>query len=371
MKKTISLIAMSFSMLFVSVANAKTPPEVLKPYKAYNVAHKANNHVEARKLAYEAWQKAEELMGDSPTTAALALNFAMNRDNESKKIVKEKDKAFKRALELTALESSPGLSYLERSVTYMGFRQVNFSKNSAYNVSKKIVEYAEANDLTKNTFYAEALTLQAGYHASRANHKSAEKVAEKALEAFSTSEDNYVTAQPILANLYKGYSLEGQQKPVEAALSYQKVMEAMDGINPDEHPLAAKALGRWSHMRAVLNSEGLLEEAEEKGLCECWPYDKPRNENVKPIKRVPPTMPRNAYVSGFTIVEFDLSDEGRPINTEVLVSWPEDIYKKASLDSLKRWEYTPRTEDETDSDRENIISTIRFQLTDKAGNIIY
>jgi len=72
MKKTISLVAMSFSMLFVSVANAKTPPEVLKPYKAYNVAHKANNHVEARKLAYEAWQKAEELMGDSPTTAALA-----------------------------------------------------------------------------------------------------------------------------------------------------------------------------------------------------------------------------------------------------------------------------------------------------------
>jgi pyruvate dehydrogenase E2 component (dihydrolipoamide acetyltransferase) len=53
---------------------------------------------------------------------------------------------------------------------------------------------------------------------------------------------------------------------MEAALSYQKVMETLDGIHPSEHPLAAKALGRWSHMRAVLEREGKLEEAENKGL---------------------------------------------------------------------------------------------------------
>ena len=269
------------------------------------------------------------------------------------------------------MEEDPATAYLERSVEFMNFKIANYSNNAAFSISKKITNYAEKYNLTQSTFYAEALTNQAGYYASKAKHKKAEAVAKKALETFDNRTDDFVTVHPLLANMYNGYGLEGQQKSVEAALSYQKVMEALDGIQPDEHPLAAQALGRWSHMRAVLNSEGLLEEAEEKGLCQCWPYDKPRNEEVKPVKRVPPKMPRNAYVSGFTIVEFDLDDAGKPINEQVLVSWPEELYEDASLKSLKQWEYTPRTSDETDADRQGIIQTIRFMLTDSQGNIIF
>jgi len=264
-----------------------------------------------------------------------------------------------------------GSAYMERGVEFMNFHQGNGDYYAANSVSKKLSKYAEEYNLTTSTFYGEALTLQAGYQASKGKNKQAETIAQKALEAFESKTDQIRSAQPILADLYRGYGLEGQNKSMEAALSYQKVMEALDGISPEEHPLAAKALGRWTQMRSVLTAEGKLEEAEQKGLCQCWPYDKPRNESIKPIKRVPPIMPRKAWVSGFTIVQFNLDDAGKPIEEKILVSWPEGLYEKSSLASLKKWEYTPRTSEESDADRQDIVQTISYRLTNQSGDIIY
>lgn len=367
------LLSIGLTLVLWSFANAKTPPEVLKPYKEYRAALKKGDAAEALKQAYIAWQQAEVLVGDAKITGDLAQNYAqIKNSNKSKAVTKNQEKAYKRALELTAgYGVDAPTMYMERGVNLMNFYQLNNKSFKSYSTSKKLSKYAEANNLTTSTFYGEALTNQAGYYASKAKHEKAEDVAKKALEAFSKKTDTYSTSIPILANLYEGYGLEGQNKSMEAALSYQKVMETLDGIHPSEHPLAAKALGRWSHMRAVLSNEGKLEEAENKGLCKCWPYDKPRNESLKPIKRVPPKMPSKAYVSGFSIVQFDVNDAGKPVNPEILVSWPKDLYEKSSLRSLTKWEYTARTADETDADREDLVTTIRYILTDYSGDIIY
>ena len=82
-------------------------------------------------------------------------------------------------------------------------------------------------------------------------------------------------------------------------------------------------------------------------------------------------MPRNAYGSGFSIVEFDLDDAGKPTNENILVSWPEGVFEKSSLKALSKWEYTPRLEGQTDEDRQNIVTTISYRLTDGSGNLIY
>lgn len=365
------LLSLALVLSLSGFAQAKTPPEVLKPYRAYTAALKANDADAARKNAYLAWQKAEELIGDSKMTGDLALNYAMIKADNKKSTIKQQQKAFERVLELAKYQDNPALSYLERSVEFMNFYQGQGNPTKAYRVAKSITKYAEENDLTLSTFYAEALTTQAGYYASRGRHKRAEEVARTALNAFEGANDNILSAHSILASLYKGYGLEGQQKSMEAALSYQEVMETLDGIDPKEHPLAAQALGRWSQMRSVLSAEGKLEEAEQKGLCQCWPYDKPRNESIKPVKRVPPVMPSRAWVSGFSIVEFDLDDSGKPINEEILVSWPEGLYEKSSIKSLKKWEYTPRIEGESTSDRQDIVTTITYRLTDSSGNILY
>jgi len=361
-------MTIGLAIAFTGIAHAKTPPEVLKPYKDYRAALESGDDKSASKYAYEAWQKAETLIGDSKITGDLALNFAKIK-SENKKIRK---KAFQRSMELVSYYNEDVETiYLERGIDMMNFHHRNGYKGLAYNLAKDLSEYAETNQLNSSTFYGEALTYRAGYLASKGKHEQVELIASQALDAFKKRADGIETVQPVIANLYQGYGFEGQNKSMEAALSYQKVMEALDGIQADDHPLAAKALGRWTQMRGVLVSEGRLEEAESKGLCKCWPYDVERNENIKPIKRVPPKMPRNAWVSGFSIVKFNLSDEGRPVDEEILVSWPEGLYEKSSLVSLRRWEYTPRTAGEKDVDRQGLISTISYRLTDRSGDIIY
>lgn len=366
-------LSIGLALALSGIAHAKTPPEVLKPYKEYRAALKVGDASAALEHGYLAWQKSEELLGDAKITGDLAQNYGQIKNvNENKTVVKNQEKALKRALDLTSGYGDDAASmYLERGVNLMDFYRLNNKRMKSYTTSKKVSKYAEANNLTRSTFYGEALTTQAGYYASKARHEKAENIAKKALEAFSTKTDSYSTPIPILANLYEGYGLEGQNKSIEAALSYQKVMESLDGIGPDEHPFAAKALGRWAHMRAVLKREGKLEEAENKGLCKCWPYDKPRNESLKPVKREPGKMPSKAYVSGFSIVQFDLDDAGKPKNVEALVAWPKDLYEKPSLRAIQKWEYSPRTSAETDSDREDILVTLRYMLTDRSGDIIY
>jgi len=38
---------------------------------------------------------------------------------------------------------------------------------------------------------------------------------------------------------------------------------------------------------------------------------------------------------------------------------------------MEKWEYTPRTAEENDGDRQGMVTTIRYILTDYSGNIIY
>lgn len=367
------LLSIGLALTLAGGAQAKTPVEVLKPYKEYRAALEAKDNSGALKHGYEAWQKAEQLLGGAKITGDLAQNYGLiNNSSSDKKTRKQQEVALKRAWELSSeYDVDASAMYLERGVNLMNFYQIHRNSLKSYSVAKKISKYAEKNGLTTSTFYAESLTQQAGYYASKAKHERAEAIANKALKAFSNTTDDIVTPIPIIANLYQGYGLEGQNKSTEAALSYQKVMETLDGIKPDDNPLAAKALGRWAHMRAVLEREGKLEEAENKGLCKCWPYDKPRNESLKPIKREPAKMPAKAYVSGFSIVQFDLDDAGKPKNIEALVSWPKDLYEKPSLRAVQNWEYSPRTVSEVDSDREDILVTLRYMLTDRSGDIIY
>lgn len=58
---------------------------------------------------------------------------------------------------------------------------------------------------------------------------------------------------------------------METDLSYQKVMEATDGLDPAVYPLVGTAQGRWIHMRGSLQAAGELADAEQAGLCQCWP----------------------------------------------------------------------------------------------------
>lgn len=366
MKKLFLSFAIAFAL--TSGAQAKTPTEVLEPYKAYRAELKAGDHKAAMKSAYEAWQKAEELMGDSKTTGDLAVNYA---DLATKLKGKNVEDAYERSIELASLYTEAAVeTRLTREVKY-GEYGIKIGKLSKLKKRlKKAVEFAEANGAGMSTYTGELYTMLAQLEVKSGDHDDTEIYADKALNIFAETQDGIVTYHPFMATLYSGYGKEGQKDFVPALMQYQKIMENTEGGLPRDHPFVMRALGRWMTMRNRIKREGLTQEAEAAGMCACWPYDKKRNEAVRPVKRVPGLMPRRAYQSGFAIVEFDLADDGGTLNPRVLEGWPKDMFDKSALAAVKKWEYTPRTSDETDEDRKDIITTMWYRLTDRNGDLI-
>lgn len=369
--RKIFLTSVLAAMLSSSFAMAKTPPEVLKAYKEYQALLDGDNKKAIAQKAFDAWQLAEKKMGDTKTTASLAINYADSASVSAGKHKKVSD-AFDRAITL-----SDFWPHDERAlhVADLYYKHANYIKSKgdvqkARKIAKEGVEYALAGGLENSTILGEIYTIIAATYVARSDNDKTADYTKKALDVFERADDGIVTVQPLLARLYSGYAKEGEKEILGAALDYQVVMETIDGVLPRDHPFMAKALGRWSSMRERLARNGQLEEAEEAGLCKCWPYDKPRNDTIKPVKRVPPVMPRNAYISGFSIVEFNLNDDGSTTDIRILESWPPNIFEKSSRRAVSKWVYNSRNSDETDSDRKDIITTIRYRLSNSNGDLI-
>lgn len=361
------LLSCILALCFTGAAFAKTPAEIMTHYKAYRTALESKNYDKAEKAAKLAWETAEELLGDHKTTGDLAQNFAdIARVNNGK--FKDIDRAYIRSIDVIKSQN-PELA-LQRESSLGAFYIKTGKPRKLKKRFEEAVVFAENNGLENSTFLGELYTVRSQVEISKSNHEDTEKYAEKALEIFEKSEDGFETYHPYMARLYSGYGKEGQKDFVPAIMEYQDVMQNLEGDLPKDHPFMMRALGRWMLMRNRVVREGLKDEAEAAGMCECWPYDKPRNEAVKPVKRVPGMMPRQATQSGFVIVEFDLADDGSVVEPRVLEAWPEDMFDKSTLSAVAKWKYTPRTADEVDSDRTDIITTVRYMLKDHNGNVI-
>lgn len=371
MKRT--FFAIILTLILGATVEAKTPKEVLEPYKAYRTALADQDAKAALKYSKAAWDAAEEHLGDHKTTGDLAQNYADLKSGEG--VLKSQIKAMERAMNLSSFYvDEADEMYLQRGVKLLQAHMTNGSSAKVSKISNKLIDFSKENNLDRSVFYAEVLTLKAGSIVKSRNGKKMVKLTNEALDVFENPSETYESAYPIFAHLYNGFGNEYEENILEAALSYQKVMDYVGKLDYETHPIVGRALGRWSHMRARLQKAEEFEEAKAAGLCDCWPYDIERNESVKPIKRVPPRFPSRALrtsVSGFTIVQFDLDDAGNTINQKKIVSWPPGLYEEAALNSLKNWKYSPRTDGETDIDRTNLISTIRFDISDRYGNPVY
>ena len=367
--KTSILSALALIMASAGAAHAQTPPEVLKPFKEFRAAFDAGDHTRAEAAALTAWQEAEERLGDHKLTGRLASNYGlMWRHTEA---TKQHRDALERARDLAVLEDQGAeRTYLERGVSHAYVLKALGKPRSEYREALALAEYAEANGLEDSTFYGETLTMIAGYFASKGNDDKSADYAQRAMAVFESASDNIATAANLEAALYTGYAAENEENHLDAALSYQQVMEATDGLEYGRFPLVDTALGRWIYMRSALRQQGKLEEAEQAGLCQCWPYDKPRKESVEPIERFPPDMPRFAQQSGYVVFNFDLDDTGTPTNISTITAWP-DYYEEPAQKALEQWRYTEKAPGESDADRSDLVTTISFRLTDERGKMIW
>ncbi|MBC7660851.1 MAG: TonB family protein [Chitinophagaceae bacterium] len=67
--------------------------------------------------------------------------------------------------------------------------------------------------------------------------------------------------------------------------------------------------------------------------------------NAEPIEKIPPTFPQEARVKGvegYVLLKFDISEEGKAENIEVIKAEPRNLFEKEAKNAVRKWRYTPR-----------------------------
>jgi len=380
MKKLFLSIALALALS--GVAQAKTPPEVLKPYKEYRAALEAGDKNKAIKAAKKAWETAEKMLGDHKTTGDLANNFAdltPEAKNYSYKDYQSRMKAHKRSIKLSSFYGErAGDIELERHIkrieTGLTLIQIKNGKSKAGGKTTYFSDMEKALDRLSrrgSTFEGDMEVLRVRYHELAQNPKKGVEAAKRAEQIYANRTDNFSTHYPIMLKLFKGNVLKDSKKPIQAALEYQDVMQNLEGKLPADHVFVNKAFTEWLITRSGLEEEGRLEEAEQAGLCKCWPFEEYKDD-VVPLERVPPIMPSRARRSGHVNVVFDVDENGKPFNIRVL-SATEDIFIKPAVKSVEKWMYSPIGRGEEDvvaKTRKDVSNKITFRLTDQLGRVI-
>ena len=387
--KHLSASVFLLALLIPSSASAKTPPEVLKAYKAYNSSMQTGDYKSAIKHAKTAWEQAESKLGSHSMTGDLAYNYGYVEKNQGDK--GKAIKAFVRSIELAELnEINPTGLRLEREVELISSMD-GISKNRA--LEKQIntaINFAKSNGMEQTVFVGELYVHMANICARRLRakmsiprqqlgslvstasnkkgirdgNKKCAKIAKRAVDIFDSSPQDTRPAYVANANNYVGYGLEVSKSWLEAALSYQKARNAIEDTYPRDHPLMARTIGRWMNARNFLKRNRRLDYAESNGLCKCWPYSGAESQ-VEVIKWVKPDFPAQAYnrSSGYAIVQLDVNDEGAPYNIKIMNSWPGDVYDKSALDAAKQLEFSVKTVAEPSNYRKDVIIPFNYFLS--------
>jgi TonB family protein len=86
----------------------------------------------------------------------------------------------------------------------------------------------------------------------------------------------------------------------------------------------------------------------------CVTYEKSSNQEPVDEKGMgkdfllsskPPVYPYKAAVNGiegYVKLEFDISSEGKPININIIESYPSTLFNSAAKESLSEWRYKPQ-----------------------------
>lgn len=360
-------------------AQAKTPPEVLKPYKEYRAALEVGDKDMAFKSAKAAWDMAEEILGDHKTTGDLAINFAVlkpKHKNYSYKDYQSRMKAHKRSIELAHLYDERAVEVeLERHLklieTGLTLTQIKNGRRKSGGKTTYFADMEKALDkynMKGSTFGGDMEVLRIRYHEFANRPKAGIEAAKRAELIYANRTDNNSTHYPVFLRLFKGNVLKDAGKHIEAVLEYQSVMQNLEGKLPPDHAFIKTAFTEWVRTRSELEEVGRLDEAEKAGLCQCWPFEEYKND-VVPLKRIPPKMPRNAKRSGHVTLVFDVNEDGNPFNVRILNS-TEKVFEDPAIASVKKWVYSPIGRGENAKVHKDVSSRVTFKLTNSSGKII-
>ena len=91
-----------------------------------------------------------------------------------------------------------------------------------------------------------------------------------------------------------------------------------------------------------------------------------QNRPMQLVSGSGPTYPAEAKaerIEGAVVVRYGVSVDGRVINARVESAEPEGIFEEAALAAVRSWRYNPALRDGEPVAVDNVLSTVRFELT--------
>lgn len=396
---------LSFALLpvlcvFGLSAQAQTPPDVMKAYKAYNAAFAANDFKGALKHGKTAWTKAEKSLGDSKTTGDLAFNYGFLAKSQGE--AKAALKPLERSVELASIgRDNPASVRMERSVELVSAAENAGEPKLVSKFADRSLKYAAEQGLENSVFTGEILVHRAAECSRRVNRAAQRLIGkptssrlavqtdqkgrvakeQKACAVDSRRASAIFANQPnmarpkyiALAAKQTGLSYEREEDWVNAAMSYQKARLAVEDKYGRDNPVVMQMVGRWINARSRLVFQNKLQTAKAAGLCDCWPFDQSQSK-VKVVKRVKPDVPRNAIAlrsSGVVVLKTDVTDAGDPVNIEVVYSWPQGEYDGDAKAAFKQYKFAPKSGQEAVGVRKDVVENFSFIMFNESNRETY
>jgi len=91
-----------------------------------------------------------------------------------------------------------------------------------------------------------------------------------------------------------------------------------------------------------------------------------QNRPMQLVSGSGPVYPPDAKtrgIEGAVVVRYGVSLDGRVVNARVERADPEGVFEDAALDAVRSWRYNPALKDGKAVAVENVLSTVRFELS--------
>lgn len=367
-------------ILAASVAfsqDAPLPESVTTPYLAYEAAVEAGDEQAAAEAAEQAWRAGAEVGIDAATLGVLAENAGFYGYRAGRfEIAAE---ALLNAAELNRSASGDPM-LLGRALRSASNAQLRLGHNrDAFSTAEDALEVLEGLPRTPEV-EAEIALANATMSTSRwlrHHYRAAGRYGEQAVLAArraGIAEASIFGVAAFQAGAYYSY----EDEPLEAAYWFAVARATLDSEGGSgDLRMAASA---WSSAeRGELDQdelsvllERLREDAVYKPDFEREMEDEsfmpaPGRVDAIPVRRVPPDYPTDALwagVEGFALMRFDVNEEGRTENVEVVYSIPYREFGEEGLRTVRRWRYEPATENGVPVVRRGIVTRLDYLLAD-------
>lgn len=344
MRKFVLLLVASLVCSQTSAAEESLKQALEESYSNYQASLKSNNIGQAAEYAQQALQLGKSLYGeDDLNTAMLTLNYATTLTLLPRRWVRDKTDATRSSfsdpapiarLAVLRYEGIYGNEAAELLSPLLTLAKAIVRTGEDRKELKSVLARAEGiaetteNHEVRGNFYFEA----SGIAGVRQGRKWAEIAASIFSEQYGPDDLRTLSARARVGQY---------QKSKKQAATYEDVIRLL-GTQPD-----AIGLRFGLHQKLVIyyqgkkNSDKVTEHLQAAGALNL----SIKEGDYRPISKVAPRYPRQALsrgVTGYVIMEFNVTEIGTVENVVVIESKPTGVFDKSAIDAVTKFRYIPR-----------------------------